>query len=97
LAQPDGFASQVQALGAKIVAKHIFPDHHWYSVQDLDLLERSFIQSSADFLITTEKDFVKLQRLPKQIKVLAIELETQWLTQFPQTVQDLVMKTVENS
>ena len=40
-----------------------FPDHHAYSRQDVDELERWAEASADEFVLTTQKDLVKL-RIP---------------------------------
>jgi tetraacyldisaccharide 4'-kinase len=43
------------------VAKHmVFPDHHWYSENDLQRIVYARTHSGADFILTTEKDAVRL-------------------------------------
>jgi len=58
IARPEAFASTVRELGVKddVIA---FPDHHWYSGDDVrTLVARA---ASADALVTTEKDWVRLR------------------------------------
>jgi tetraacyldisaccharide 4'-kinase len=90
LAQPENFASQVSKLGANVVDSYMFPDHHWYSAQELDTLASKLKQASGDFLVTTKKDLVKLQTSSVKTKILAVELETQWIGEFPSKVITLI-------
>lgn len=56
-----------------------FPDHHHYSQQDLDRIVRSAHDCGAEFLITTLKDLVKIQRDDIQgIPLYALGLEIQF-------------------
>ena len=51
-----------------------FPDHHPYSVQDREELLR--LLSDSDWLLTTEKDAVKIRRYPwPEGKVLFVRLD----------------------
>jgi tetraacyldisaccharide 4'-kinase len=58
IASPAAFAATLRELGASddVIA---FPDHHWYSRDDLRKLARR--ASAADALVTTEKDWVRLR------------------------------------
>jgi tetraacyldisaccharide 4'-kinase len=39
-----------------------FPDHHAYSEEEINELNRKRIQVKADYLVCTEKDFIKIKR-----------------------------------
>jgi len=38
-----------------------FPDHFWYTQSDLECIKNAFRSSRADFLVTTQKDYVKIK------------------------------------
>ena len=66
IARPQKFYDSLAAKGLKLVDKMSFPDHHFYSEQDL----KTILQRTADLqavAVTTEKDFVKL---PKQLRLM---------------------------
>jgi tetraacyldisaccharide 4'-kinase len=58
IAAPAAFAATLRDLdvAGEVV---VFPDHHWYSRDDLRALEAR--AASADALVTTEKDWVRLR------------------------------------
>jgi len=61
LAQPTGFESSVTSLGIEVIKHHVFGDHHPYSAEDV---ARVVMATPTDIpLITTEKDWVKLEPL----------------------------------
>ncbi len=62
IADPGYFLYLLKGLGAEIVKAIRFPDHHNYAPKDLRML-REYIDK-ADMFITTEKDYVKLQKMP---------------------------------
>jgi len=74
IARPDSFFSSLQELGIPLTEKFAFPDHHQYQLEDLlhVLLSRS--RHNAQFLITTQKDAV---RLPSQFQELVLTAELQ--------------------
>jgi tetraacyldisaccharide 4'-kinase len=73
IGQPDAFQRTLEALGATVIARRIFRDHHRYRARDLRDLERD-----AALWVTSEKDAVKI--LPAwarrvDLRVLTIELQ----------------------
>ncbi|MDI6725915.1 MAG: tetraacyldisaccharide 4'-kinase [Smithellaceae bacterium] len=78
IGQPDGFRQTVASLGARVAACRIFPDHHIYQPGELDDLLPLCREKKADYLLTTEKDGVKLLDYQGDLPdwhVLRIELE----------------------
>lgn len=78
IARPDSLKKTIAAAGARIISFDIFPDHHRYSSAELADIRCNFLKNNADFLITTEKDGMRLQEFPeflKEIYLLRIELE----------------------
>jgi tetraacyldisaccharide 4'-kinase len=76
IADPEYFIYLLMESGADVVKKNYFPDHHNYQLADLSMLREQ--GKAVDLIITTEKDFVKLQSLPMQdipLFVLGIEQE----------------------
>jgi len=76
IADPAYFVYLLRELGVDVVKEIHFPDHYNYELADVSMLrERG---KAADLSITTEKDFVKLQRLPLAdipLYILGIEQE----------------------
>ena len=60
IARNDDFRQTLDALGFNIAHFARFPDHHWYSDRDLDAIEQTAEKLSAQCLVTTEKDFVRI-------------------------------------
>lgn len=57
------FEDTVRGLGAEIVEHIAFSDHHNYSQADRQRILKRCQERSFDFLVTTEKDAVKLNRM----------------------------------
>jgi tetraacyldisaccharide 4'-kinase len=72
IANPDSFEKTILAARAKVLSFDIFPDHHRYSEKEIEKLKTSFIKSGADYLMTTEKDAMRLQNHPEFLKSLYI-------------------------
>jgi len=64
IGQPSGFRHTVSALGIEVVGHRWWPDHHRYTRRDIDGLLRVGAFPRHDLVLTTEKDAVKLERLP---------------------------------
>ena len=65
LGSPQGFADTLDAAGVRRVGLAEFPDHHWFTSGDLEQLTREARASSAQGLVTTEKDWVRLRDMAR--------------------------------
>jgi tetraacyldisaccharide 4'-kinase len=63
IARPADFLDSLKALGAEICEFKIFPDHHRYSRRDRVSIGECLIERGAECVVTTAKDYVKLQPL----------------------------------
>jgi tetraacyldisaccharide 4'-kinase len=75
IADPDYFSSLLRKCGMEIVEEVIFPDHHLYTTKDLAAIEEK--GRGVDWVVTTEKDMVKLKKLKidhPPIRALRIEM-----------------------
>ena len=61
--------------GYRVAGMQIFPDHHHYSSEELQEIGSQAALASADLILTTSKDLVKLseQKLSK-VPVWAVEI-----------------------
>ncbi len=60
---PQRFAQQASAYGMRVRQCWIFPDHHWYTVNDLEQVQHS------DFCLMTEKDAVRFYPIKNNMDV----------------------------
>ncbi len=73
IARNEDFRQMVMNLGGDIVKFFPFPDHHYYSDDDLRSVAALGESLNAEFLITTEKDYVRIQdRLPGRLKLVVL-------------------------
>jgi len=72
IADGSSFDRTIGQLGANLLAHHRFEDHHWYTEADMKNIVESFRISGAEFLVTTEKDMVKLGDNPDSLGSLAL-------------------------
>ncbi len=74
LASPGSFERSVERLGAKIIGKRCFPDHHSFTKDDIEEVVRT--SKEAEIIITTEKDAVKLTGFADKLKnVYILEID----------------------
>lgn len=78
IGRPDGFRATVASLGGRVEALLSFPDHHWYTLQDIERIRR--IRREVDAVVTTEKDSWKLRLAGAQdmdLWVLGVDLQVE--------------------
>jgi len=60
LALNSDFRLTIESLKCDLINFLEFPDHHNYSDTDLNRIYKTYLESKADFLLTTEKDYVRV-------------------------------------
>ena len=60
IAHPDDFLETIKSCGANIVHFKAFSDHHFFSKHEIEELVSWKKQSNVDFLLTTEKDWIRI-------------------------------------
>jgi len=60
IARPGQFFTGLEAAGLRLATRTAFPDHHRYTVRDIECLLAAARAAQATVLVTTEKDFVRL-------------------------------------
>jgi tetraacyldisaccharide 4'-kinase len=88
IGRPHHFRLTLQRLGAEIVTFVAFPDHYPYMRSEIEQLVEVAKQHRVDILVTTEKDGVRLRRLPPlagqvwelRIRATIVEQEAAWRT-----------------
>lgn len=62
IGDPHKFLTSLKNLGVKINGFKCFKDHHYYTKKDIELLKSLKHQTNAEVLLTTYKDFVKIEQ-----------------------------------
>lgn len=78
IAEPGNFNTSLRSLGADVVSFLSFPDHHIYKSEDIVGLRDEFRNTSAEAIVTTEKDGIKLVDFPeflREIFMVRIRME----------------------
>lgn len=68
-----GFKQTIEKMGCKIVGGKVFPDHFNYSQSDWKNVEA--LSTDADYIITTEKDWVKIETFSFSKPVILVEVK----------------------
>jgi len=70
IGNPKGFEKTIRSLNANILNHIIFQDHYQFDEKDLIIFEKEIRHEAVDYLITTEKDFVKLSHFKQSVPKL---------------------------
>jgi tetraacyldisaccharide 4'-kinase len=63
IGNPTGFARTIADCGLRIAeSPQVFPDHHHYTIKDIDAVADMAGKNSAAAILTTQKDLVKINR-----------------------------------
>ncbi len=65
IGNPGGFVATLEKLGAEVRGRYFFDDHSDYDNERIDILRQLSEDTGEQWLITTEKDWVKLRELPE--------------------------------
>jgi tetraacyldisaccharide 4'-kinase len=74
LGDPLSFRKTVLSLGAQLLGCRTFRDHHRYSPSDIAKILKEAHQCGAEWIVTTEKDIIKLSDLDLPDNILTIEI-----------------------
>ncbi len=78
IARPEGFQSMLKPLCSDLTSLIPFPDHHIYTVGDIEHIRKKYRDCGAHMLVTTVKDGVKLKEWPdffRELWMLDISME----------------------
>ncbi|RLC29603.1 hypothetical protein DRH13_05500, partial [Candidatus Woesebacteria bacterium] len=77
IAGNDAFRRTIESFKCKLENFTGFPDHHPYSDRELDEIVKSAMDLSAEFIFTTEKDYVRIAnkiKWPIHLVIIGIEI-----------------------
>lgn len=84
IGNPKSFGTLIEQCGIQVVRELIFPDHHPYPSDDIDAIYDIARSRKVDFIITTDKDAVKLAPyLRKEIPMIILKLKMETGEDFP--------------
>jgi tetraacyldisaccharide 4'-kinase len=77
IARPAQFFAGLGHSAIDLAARKAFPDHHSYTVHDLDRLAKMAHATGATSFLTTEKDAVRLRGLPPPLPLATVSLRSE--------------------
>ncbi|MBR1608687.1 MAG: tetraacyldisaccharide 4'-kinase [Kiritimatiellae bacterium] len=96
IAAPRSFEASLEALGATILERRHFADHHRFSQQEIIDSVNNAQELGADAIITTEKDAVRMTRIDRcAVPVLFLRIEVTFLDgadEFRRCVEEITFK-----
>ena len=75
IGRPKRFLNTLKEIGAEVLYFKEFPDHYWFSKKDIGMLLDLKEDLEAEFLITTEKDWVRITEKKEEIGYVEIDVE----------------------
>jgi len=79
IASPDSFYKMLEQYGATIVEKFKYPDHHFFTQEEIDQIKISAIKNDA-LIISSEKDMVKIKRITQEKKILFMDIQVEFMS-----------------
>lgn len=79
IASPESFYNLLEANGANIVKKMVFPDHHFFTNEDINEMLIESVKQDA-IIITSEKDMVKLHKVTKDPRITYVNINLKFLS-----------------
>lgn len=70
IARPEQFRRTIESVCDDLAVFIDFPDHYMYKASDIEMIRRSCADVSADLILTTEKDGVRLINFPEFLATL---------------------------
>lgn len=93
IGNPESFFTHLRHDGYEVVFERSFRDHHAFSQADIDSLSADATARGADFLLTTEKDAVKLTQLHFSSSCFVLEIKL--IVDNDEELKRLIIKTAE--
>lgn len=92
IAQPDSFRKLLEKIEIFPVFLKIFPDHHSYNAEDIEILIKFVKNFGCNHLITTEKDIVRLTKFKNEFKRAGVFLYYAKITAKIYSEENLIQK-----
>lgn len=75
IADPKNFMQTIRSAGAELTGFESYRDHYRYESSDILQIKDSTEKCGAEWIVTTEKDIIKIRRLDLPENILIIEIE----------------------
>ncbi len=88
IASPESFFNLVESLGADVIDNIVYPDHHFFKVEEINQILEQAIAHDA-YVITTEKDIVKIRRIIDDPRLLYLEISVDFVAGQEETLKTI--------
>jgi tetraacyldisaccharide 4'-kinase len=96
IADPGDFRRTVTSMGGQVESFISFADHHSYRHDDIEAIRHTAGRASADMIVTTEKDGMKLADFPEFLHdVFMLRIDMEILSPAGEHFESLVRKLLE--
>ncbi|MEW6110464.1 MAG: tetraacyldisaccharide 4'-kinase [Nitrospirota bacterium] len=89
IGNPESFERTMKSTGAELAGFKVFRDHHRYKHDDIHKIKMEAGKSGAVWIVTTEKDIIKIRNLDLPENILIIEIDFSVGESFYETVFSL--------
>jgi tetraacyldisaccharide 4'-kinase len=79
IASPESFFQLLESLGAQVVERMSYADHHFFTSDDVNELLLKASQHDA-MIVTSEKDMVKLRRISQDSRITCLNIVVDFVT-----------------
>lgn len=94
IASPESFFNLVESMGADIIDRLTFPDHYFFEAEEVEeILERARQENA--YVITTEKDIVKIRRIVDDPRLLYLEIQVDFISGKEEALE-IISQAIEN-
>ena len=79
IASPQSFYKMLEQYGATILEKFEYPDHHFFTQEEIDEILISSVKNDA-YIVSSEKDMVKIKRISQEEKILFMDIQVEFMS-----------------
>lgn len=94
IGNPGSFEDLLRRFGSNMAGRRRFDDHHRYRPADLEDVSREARDGGAEVLVTTEKDWVKIEQFPRETPILRLAVRVEFAADHEQRLLDQIRRAV---
>lgn len=94
IGNPTSFEKTVENLGAKVIYHLKFPDHYYYTINDIKNIIHKSQKADVDLILTTEKDYIRINELTQRLSELYYLIIDIQLGIYEDALKDILEKII---
>lgn len=97
IANNKDFRRTCESMGMGIAGHLEFPDHYWYKPDDITMLLEQYKKLGADFIVTTQKDYVKIAErfvIPELLVVVGVAIR--FMENYGEAFESLIKERIQS-